>query len=588
MNNKTQTNKHHCFSRSEEWKIRISGGAVILSKPTIHQLQHGKARGILRVNHGGTDLRYDHRPPRFYAISNACIKVFWLLPPFALFTMAFGGVVVPRLDLIISLICRQYCSDRSMQDPTFQFMPVILGADNPQCRTPEVQALVSKFSLYCSLIPGILSAIISPKLGALSDQYGRTKMISITILGMLMSEMMTILVATYPDILSVNWILLGFMFDGLGGSFIAAMALSYAYASDCTVPEKRNEVFGYYHGSLFAGIALGPILAGYIVKATGNILNVFYAAFGLHCVFFIFLLFIVPESLTIERQLAARQKRQYTSLAEVYGGNWLGAIRTRLSKFNLLAPLSVLWPTGPGTNPAVRRNLVLIAAVDTTMFGVAMGSMTVILLYSKFMFGWDTFNTTIYVSIVNTSRVITLMLLLPTASRLLRGPVSTRGRPKNSGSDRIDLGIIRTAIIFDTLGYIGYSLVRTGPLFIVCGAIAAVGGMGSPTLQAALTKHVPQDKTGQVLGAMGLLHAIARVLAPIVFNIVYAKTVGGFTQTVLVCLAATFGLAFVISWFIRPHGKLFLLNLMILHRASAATNVHMCSVLGSTNAKIWR
>ena len=489
---------------------------------------------------------------------NLSLKVFWLLPPFALFTMAFGGVVVPRLDLIISLICRQYCSDRSMRDPTFQFMPVILGGDNPQCRTPEVQALVSQFSLYGSLIAGILSAIVSPKLGALSDQYGRTKMISITIFGMLMSEVMTILVATYPDMLSVNWILLGFTFDGLGGSFIAAMALSYAYASDCTVPEKRNVVFGYYHGSLFAGIALGPILAGYIVKATGNILNVFYAAFGLHCVFFIFLLFIVPESLTKEKQLIARQKKKaLTDHVEDYTGYWFGSLGKSIknSKFNLLAPLTVLWPTGPGTNPAVRRNLVLIAAVDTTMFGVAMGSMTVVLLYSKFMFGWDTFDTTVYVSIVNTSRVITLMLLLPPASRLLRGPVSTRGTPRQSGSDNIDLGIIRTAIIFDTLGYVGYTLVRTGPLFILCGAIAAVGGMGSPTLQAALTKHVPQDKTGQVLGAMGLLHAIARVVAPIVFNIIYAKTVGGFAQTVLVCLAATFGLSFVISWFIRPHGE---------------------------------
>jgi len=59
-----------------------------------------------------------------------------------------------------------------------------------------------------------------------------------------------------------------------------------------------------------------------------------------------------------------------------------------------------------------------------------------------------------------------------------------------------------------------------------------------------------------VLGAMGLLHAGARVVAPIVFNLIYAKTVGGFAQTVFVCLGATFGLAFLISWFIRPHGKL--------------------------------
>ena len=433
-------------------------------------------------------------------------------------------------------------------------MPVILGSENPQCRIPEVTALVSEFQLYGSLISGILSAVISPKLGALSDRYGRTKMIAYTILGMLLNEVVTIIVATYPDILSVNWILVGYVLDGLSGSFIAAMALSYAYASDCTVPEKRNVVFGYYHGSLFAGIALGPILAGLIVKATGKVLTVFYIALALHTTVLLFLIFVLPESLTKKRQLAAREKALDTfAYDDDFGPTWFSFVTRTFRIGNPFAPLTVLWPTGSGTNPAVRRNLVLIAAVDTTMFGVAMGSMTVILLYSKYMFGWNTFDTTVFVSIVNTCRVVTLLIVLPIISRLIRGPVSTRTAPKNSGSDLIDLGIIRTAIFFDFLGYVGYTLVRTGPLFILCGAVASIGGMGSPTLQAALTKHAPPEKTGQILGAMGLLHAAARVVAPIIFNVIFARTVGGLTQTVFVCLTATFGLAFLISWFIRPH-----------------------------------
>lgn len=517
--------------------------------------------------------------------------MFWLLPPFALFTLAFGGVVVPRLNLILSLVCQEYFTDRSIQDPNFQFMPVLQGAENPQCRIPEVQALASKFSLYGSVIAGLLSAVISPKLGALSDRHGRTKMISINLFGMVANEVMTICVATYPDILSVNWLLLGFAFDGLGGSFIAAMALSYAYASDCTIPEKRNVIFGYYHGSLFAGIALGPILAGYVVKWSGQIITVFYMALGLHASVFLFILLILPESLTEERQAAAREKRKHLKVGEEAMQTWFPWLNQIIKQNNILAPVTVLWPTGPGTNPAVRRNLALIAAVDTTMFGVAMGSMTVILLYSEFLFGWDTFHTSVFVSIVNTCRVVTVIIILPLVSRLLRGPIVVGAKPKNSGSDHLDLGIIRTAIAFDLLGYIGYTLVRTGPLFILSGAIAAVGGMGSPALQAALTKHAPPDKTGQILGAMGLLHASARVVAPIIFNLIYARTVGGFTQTVFVCLAATFGLAFGLSWFIRPHGMLH----PLLHFLQFATRMRYdgiltraFSLLGSTYAKVER
>lgn len=465
--------------------------------------------------------------------------------------MAFGGTIVPKIDLILSLVCQKYISDRSMEDSSFHMMPVILGEENPQCRVPEVQSLVSKFTLYCNLISGILAAIVSPKLGALSDRYGRTRMIAISTIGMLVSEIITIIIATFPDTISVKWFLLGYAFDGLGGTFIAAMALSFAYASDCTTPEKRNVAFGYYHGCLFAGIALGPIFAGYIVKETGKIITIFYIAIAAHGVFTFWLVFVVPESLSKARQHAAREEKQFVGQGDSPKKDYLSAILSPLTQ--LMAPLSILWPTAPGTNPAVRRNLFFLAAVDTTMFGVAMGSMTVILIYSKYAFGWGTFETSVFLSIVNTSRVTVLIVLLPLATRLLRGP-SSSANLRHSGCDSIDLGIIRTAIFFDMLGYIGYTTVRTGNLFIVSGAIASIGGMGSPTVSAALTKHVPPERTGQLLGAMGLLHAAARVVAPTIFNLIYAQTVGKFTQTVFLSLSATFGLAFVFSWFIRPHG----------------------------------
>ena len=444
-----------------------------------------------------------------------------------------------------------------MLDPTFHMMPVILGDDNPQCRIPEVSARVTKFLLYGALISGILSAIVSPKFGALSDQYGRLRLLCLGTVGILLQEVVVICVATWPDKISVNWVLLGFMFDGLGGSFIAAMAISYAYASDCTSPQRRNVVFGWYQSALFGGIALGPIFGGYIVKLTGKLLNVFYIALGLHTAFVLFLFLVVPESLSKERQLAARQKKKdVIDSPETPSQNklsYLDSIRRFIKSGNLLEPLSILWPTGEGTNPAVRWNLVLIAAVDTTMFGVAMGAMTVVILYVELEFGWATYDTSIFVSVVNTCRATALIVLLPIVMRILRGP-KRKMVTRNSGSDNIDLGIIRAAILFDVLGYVGYTLVRRGDLFILCGAAASLGGIGSPTLQAALTKHVPHDRTGQVLGAVGLLHASARVVAPTVFSLIYAKTVDKFRQTVFVSLAATFGVALILSLFIRPHG----------------------------------
>ncbi|KAI4151569.1 MAG: hypothetical protein L6R39_001997 [Caloplaca ligustica] len=513
--------------------------------------QSGQEQGILKADLGGENLRYG----KLYCDSAICElteKMFWLLPPFLLATLAFGGVIVPKVNLILSLICREYFAEQQFNDPNFSAMPVMFGADNPQCQIPAVQSLVSKFTLYGNVITGLLAAVTSPKLGSLSDRYGRTRMIAFVSTGMLVTEIVTVLAARMPDTFPVNWLLVGYVCDGLSGSFVASMALTNAYVSDCTPPAKRNVSFGYFHGVLFTGVALGPLLAGYMVKWTGTIVSVFYYAVVAHTFFALFVLLIVPESLSKDRQVAAREKADFAGDA---AQRYPGESRTMFGfrSYNILAPLKILWPTGPGSSRAVRRNLVTLAAVDTIMFGVAMGSITVVLIYSEYMFGWGTFETSIFMSIVNVCRVTNLVILMPSISRLIRGPKNSATIGK-SGSDRLDLYIIRAAIFFDMLGYIGYASVRMGNLFIVSGALASIGGMGSPTLQSALTKHVPPEQTGAVLGAAGLLHALARVVGPLIFNSIYSATVGKFTQTVFVCLAGTFFLAFVVSWFIRPHG----------------------------------
>ena len=476
-------------------------------------------------------------------------KVYFLLPAFLLFTLAFGGIVVPRLNLILELICRKYYADRAAKDANFTYLPIAFGEENDQCRVPEVQSLATQFLLVGNLIAGLLSAVTSPKLGALSDRYGRTKVICATTLGMLAGEVITIIAATYPDDFPVYWLYLGFALDGLCGSFIAGMALAHSYAADCTPPAKRNVAFGYFHGCLFSGIALGPLLAAGIIKATGGIIIMFYLALGCHLIFIMCLLFVIPESVSKRRQLSARERyareKKEMNTSETA---WF----TKLPLADLFTPLKILWPTGEGSSPALRRNLALLAAIDTIMFGVSMGSMTVVIYYSKFQFGWDTSQQSVFMSVVNLCRVTCLLLVMPMITRLVRGPASSHRAQKQSGCDKLDLGLIRTAVLFDTLGYLGYTLARTPVLFVLSGAITSIGAVGSPTLQSAMTKHVPHDRTGQLLGASGLLHALARVVAPTIFNGIYSVTVGGFSQTVFLCLTIAFGSAAILSFALRP------------------------------------
>lgn len=503
------------------------------------------------------DAEEDRRPPETHVDEFAHLPwykrphILWVLAPFFLMTCAFGGIITPKINLILELVCREYLTERAILEPGFTYIPVdFKDGDNDQCRIPEVQSRVSLLMLWASLLAGGFSAITSPKLGALSDRYGRKVILMMTSTGTIVGEIITICAATYPETFPVKLILVGFAVDGLTGSFIVGMAIANAYAADCTPPSRRNVAFGFFHGCLFTGIAIGPIIAGYIVKATGRIVVIFWIMTVVHVFFLLFVGLFVPESLSKKRQLAAREKHNEKRQA---GPNmdWIN----RLRSLNLLEPLKVLWPTGPGSSTALRRNLFFLAAVDTIVFGVAMGSMTVIITYTNYMFGWKTFESGRFMTIVNSSRVFSLIVILPLLTRLVRGKPDHSAPRKAMGSDGFDLSVIRIAVLFDTLGYLGYTLSRTGPMMILSGTVAAIGGVASPTLQSSLTKHIPADQTGQLLGATSLLHALARVIAPAIFSAIYAGTVATFPQTVFVCLASTFGLAFLISWCLKKNGK---------------------------------
>src|SRR5947207_11208508 len=162
-----------------------------------------------------------------------------------------GAVSVPKLNVILNLICRQCHFAPTMHNAS----PVVslhstIGEDNPECQTAEVHSLLGKFQLYANLISGTLCAFSSPRPGALSDRYGRRLILAVTALGMLLGDIITITVASFPDSISVYWILVEFGLGGLAGAFIATMAVLQSYAADCSPPVRRSVVFGYLHGCM--------------------------------------------------------------------------------------------------------------------------------------------------------------------------------------------------------------------------------------------------------------------------------------------------------------------------------------------------
>ena len=125
------------------------------------------------------------------------------------------------------------------------------------------------------------------------------------------------------------------------------------------------------------------------------------------------------------------------------------------------------------------------------------------------------------------------------------------------GSSMVDVVIMRVSLILDIIGHAGFILAKSGSVMVISGAVSALGGMTSPTVRSSLTKHVPHDQIGQMLGAVGLLHGISRVVAPTIFTVLYSWTVGKYTQAVFVCCMAVYCIVLLLSFFVRPYGKFF-------------------------------
>lgn len=473
-------------------------------------------------------------------------------------------------------------ADRTAADPEFTFAPVIPGGNNRQCFIPEIQKSVATFSLVLNVLTGMLSSLTAPKMGSLSDRYGRTRLMIVCSIGGIIAEIITILAAKYPETVPYQFMLVGSFFDGLTGSFTAGSVLSHAYTSDCTPPSKRGVAIGYLHSCLFTGLAFGPLLAGYLVEWTGSLLSIFYILLVCHIFFALFMGFATPESLTKKQQLLAREKYalekesrrpapdcSHPLLSRIPFWRQLNNLTYRIKTSNPLAPLDILFPTGPGTT-RLRRNLLILAFVDMVTLGAAMSAGTVIVMYVEYRFEWGNLESSRLISMTSMVRVVILVGILPLINYLFRTrPAAAKRRrqqaagelepppvpEKNRGADEVDIWILRAALVSDVVGITGYVFAPSGPWFVGSAVVTAFGGLGSATIQAAVSKHVPPERVGQLLGAIGLLHSLARIIAPIVFNQLYAATVETFPQAFLVLLATVFAAALAASLLLKPHGK---------------------------------
>lgn len=307
--------------------------------------------------------------------------------------------------------------------------------------------------------------LCSPILGALSDCFGRRKVILLSSIGLGIDYVLMALAPT------LGWLFVGRMISGITASGYAAAA---AYIADITPPEKRSATYGMFGAAWGLGFIVGPALGGLVgaydlrapfwVAAALTLLN---AAYGV---------FILPESLAPENRTRFSFRK----------ANPLGSLILFSSHPELLGMASVL----------------LLYQLAHQVFP------SVFVLYAGYRYGWSE------------GTVGLTLMAVGIISFFMQGFVVRRTAARLG-----EWRMLFIALSFGALGYATYGLSQKPWQFWSAIPVFALVGYFSAAMQGIMTRRVSASEQGQLQGANSSLMGIAGMLGPTMFTNVFTLAI---------------------------------------------------------------
>jgi DHA1 family tetracycline resistance protein-like MFS transporter len=309
-----------------------------------------------------------------------------------------------------------------------------------------------------------------PIVGALSDRYGRRRVILLSNFGLGLDY---VLMALAPNL---AWLFVGRVISGITA---ASVSTGMAYIADVTPPERRAASFGRVGIAFGLGFVLGPALGGLLGSVDPRL--PFWVAAGLSLANAMYGLFILPESLPAERRRPFEWRR----------ANPLGSLKL-LRSHPELSGLAVV---------VFLSNLAHVALPATFV------------LYAGYRYGWDARDVGFVLAAVGISSAIVQGTLVGAAVRRL-------------GERRVLLAGLSCGAI----GFFGYGLAPTGVLFLAAVPVVALWGLASPAAQGLMTRHIGPTEQGALQGAAGAVMGIATMIGPWLFASTFAYFIGEGTR----------------------------------------------------------
>lgn len=328
-------------------------------------------------------------------------------------------------------------------------LPALLGSFTSD---PTEQALWYGVLAFAFSIANFIGA---PILGALSDQYGRRRVLLLGFCGLGFNFFAMALVTQLWALILVRM---------LGGAFQANVAVANAYVADISAPAERTRRFGQLGAMFGIGFMLGPILGG--VLGDIDLQLPFFVAGGFALANLLYGIFVLPESLPL----------------------------TRRSAFNLAAinPLASLRRLG--RLHGIGRLVWVIALSNLATFVMY----TTWVLYTTFRFGWG--------PLENGWSLFAMGL----ASTLVQGVLLNGLLRRFSARHLALLGLGSGA-----LGYLGWGLASAGWVMFAVIAFNLLGWTVSAAIHSIVSNAADARSQGDAMGAVSSLASLMAVIAPV-------------------------------------------------------------------------
>jgi MFS transporter, DHA1 family, tetracycline resistance protein len=336
-------------------------------------------------------------------------------------------------------------------------MPRLVEGFFPGKTTDAAHALGLAMSSWA-----LLQFVMSPILGALSDQYGRRPIILLSCIGLGVSYFATALAPTFALFMAARLI---------SGATAGNISAANAYIADVTAPSERAKAFGMLGAAFGVGFTIGPGIGGLL--GTIDIHFPLYAAGTLCFINAAYGFFILPESHKPENRTPFMWRK-----ANPIGA--LGVFKGQPMLYGLI-PVYALFSLAQSVFP------------------------TTFVLYAEHRYHFGPAMTGGTMAASSTLMIFAQVFLV---QRVVRGLGERRA--------------MMVALCFGATGFAAYGLAPTPIWFWMSMPIMTLWAVFTPSIQSLMTQRVSPSAQGRLQGGLASLTALMGVLAPQLYTTLFA------------------------------------------------------------------